>query len=338
MTAMNRTVAAVVLALAVPVAASLSVRQAEDSRKERHRADLRQGIAGRDAVLIGNSILQKGVDVRQLSRLTGRDITRLWRGGSASAWWYLAVKNIVLQAEPKPGLVVILFRDTFLTRPGYRVHGGHREELQLLATACEPELDKLAYGRSGNPLDTWLRRNWRLYGRRRDLRSGFEEALEARIERQFPHAEPGKFEDAAEDTFDERRMDSKLLQAALDAAEDPERDDVLDFGANIGESFLPLIIDMLQAADVPLVLVRMRRSPGKRADHDERLYSYLDDLRAYLADRDVPLIDFGPDERLVDAHYESGDHLSDTGMSRFTGMMAQGLSPFLDVKAQKAGM
>jgi len=237
MIAKMKCTAAVALALCVAAFATLQLRPVVDERGARFRDVLVQRISGRDAVLIGNSVLQKGVNVSQLCELTGKDITRVWSGGSASAWWYLAVKNVVLQADPKPGTAVIVFRDEYLTRPDYRVDGGYGDALQLLSAGYEPEVEKLAHGRGGGRLKRWLKRHWRLCRHRRDLRESFEEGLKRRIESLFPGIESGEFEEAADDLFDEDQLDERLLQDALDEAEEAGTVDVLDFDSRVDASF-----------------------------------------------------------------------------------------------------
>ena len=333
----TRVYVAVLVALCVPILATMCLRPSKDERREKYRDALLRRVSGRDAVLVGNSVLQKGVDVGRLRELTGRDITRIWHGGSASAWWYLAVKNIILQAENRPDIAVICFRDTFLTQPDYRIHGDYARVLKAMSMAYEPEVEALAYGRSGSRVQRWLERKWRLYRCRRDIREDGEDALERCVESLFPDIEPGEFEDSAEDVFNDDRLDPELFRMALDRAENPEEDTVFDFEANVQASFLPLIIDLLESGGVRLVLVRMRKNPGKNEEHDTRIHAYLDGLRTYLAERGVPLIDYGEDKRLPREMFGSGDHLTEEGMNVFTRMLAEGLGPYLDNSARVPG-
>jgi len=64
-------------------------------------------------VLLGNSIMDEGVDEKAFSKLTATQTIKIWDGGSASAWWYLALKNVIVEANHKPQIVLLFFRDHF---------------------------------------------------------------------------------------------------------------------------------------------------------------------------------------------------------------------------------
>ena len=85
-----------------------------------------------DILLIGNSYLAAAVEPDGLSRKTGRRCMILKRPGSASACWYLMLKNVLLPARHVPQAVVIYFRDNELTLPAFHTGGRAR------ATHLEP--------------------------------------------------------------------------------------------------------------------------------------------------------------------------------------------------------
>ena len=68
-------------------------------------------------VLVGDSALEKGVDPQALSAAIGMPAYAISIPGSTSPFWYVTVKNIILETEVKPKYVVIFFRDTILTVP-----------------------------------------------------------------------------------------------------------------------------------------------------------------------------------------------------------------------------
>src|SRR5512139_3672477 len=66
-------------------------------------------------VLLGDSMLTKGVDLQRFQERSGVPTYKLDIPGSSSALWYLVLKSNIVPANPAPRTVVILFRDTLLT-------------------------------------------------------------------------------------------------------------------------------------------------------------------------------------------------------------------------------
>ena len=105
-----------------PLGPSLTVRF-----KDGYKTDLIKSQA--DIAMIGDSILRYSVDPARFSELTGLKVFKLDIPGSASAAWYLAIKNVFAAVPHKPRYVLVTFRDTILTVPGYRVNGIQRDFL-----------------------------------------------------------------------------------------------------------------------------------------------------------------------------------------------------------------
>lgn len=119
--------------------------------------------------LIGDSVLQEGVDPQALSAALEVPAHSIAVPGSTSPFWYLILKNIVLQMDPPPPVVVVLFRDTILTLPNYHVNGGYVNELDQWAAAHEDLLIQRAYLNFMNPLEKWALTWLPLYGARQRL-------------------------------------------------------------------------------------------------------------------------------------------------------------------------
>jgi hypothetical protein len=94
-----------------------------------------------EVVLMGNSMLDEAVSRRQFEYLTGKRTLKLAKGGSASAAWYLTLKNAVFNAPTTPKMVVILFRDLYLTSPKKRVHSKYKAYIDDLSTRHEQKTD-----------------------------------------------------------------------------------------------------------------------------------------------------------------------------------------------------
>lgn len=291
-----------------------------------------------DVVLLGNSILREGIDEELLSRRTGRRCLEVARGGAASAWWYLALKNQVTAASHRVPWVVVVFRDHYLTEPAYRVDGRYRKAIDAMAGADEPLLDRLAY-RGGIDPATWLlARSLPLYQRRGELREAVEGAIKDALVGRALGLARGGTDAAIGRVFATEALDPERLGAAQAEAEAVTGDDAYDFAARVSRSFLPAMLDLAEQGGTRLVFVRARRrSDADGAAEPPELTRYVAALDAWLAARGVPLLDFSRDPRLVAAHYADGDHLGPDGRALFTEMLAEALAPHLDAPRQRAG-
>ena len=288
-----------------------------------------------DVVLIGNSILREGVDTEALSLRTGRRCLAVVRSGAASAWWYLALKNQVAAAAHPPELVVVVFRDHFLTEPEFRVAGKYRRALDALAGAEEPVLARLAYGEP--PAGGALERALPLYRRRAELREGLERAVKDAWVGRILGLAPGGVDAALERVFRREALDAERLGALQAESEAPAAPGVYAFPARVEHSFLPEIVEVARARGIRLVFVRAKRQRDLAAGAEPpELRAYLRDLEAWLGERGIPLLDFSRDPRLVEAHFADGDHLRPAGRAVFTELLGEALAPYLDPAAGSA--
>ena len=322
-------------ALAVVVAANLvagspgwvaverhpAIQPLHRERIERERPEL---------VLVGNSILREGVDVERLSALLGRPSLELARGGAASAWWYLALANVIAaSAHPVPAVVVV-FRDHMLTEPTYRVTGKYRQAIDQLAGAHEPVLDRLAYLGGMDPLTYALHRWVPLYRRRQPLRDAVETALKDRLVGRALGLGPGGADAAIERVFAPERLDPVAWGARQAEADAPADDSSYAFASRVSGSFLPEMVRVADARGIRLVFVRAKRRRDVQAGaQPPALRAYVAELERWLAERNLALIDFSDDPRLREEHFADGDHLGPAGRVVFTELLAERLSPLL---------
>lgn len=321
------------LALAVVVAANLAAWPGRIEVRRDPAIDLRDRerieAAHPELVLVGDSILRRGVDVEALSARTARPSLLVARGGAASAWWYLALKNQVVAADHRVPVALIVFRDHFLTEPGFRVTGKYAQALDAIAGAHEPVLDRLAYGRDAGLASLW-ERALPLYARRAELRAGVEGAVkDAWLGRALGLA-PGEVDAALSRVFRTEALDAERLGALQAESEAPAADAAYDFEARLPQSFLPELVAVAEERGTRLIFVRAKRrrdlEPGTEPP---QLGAYVHALETWLEARGIPLLDFSGDPRLVEAHYADGDHLAPAGRSVFTEMLAEALIPYL---------
>ena len=283
-----------------------------------------------DIVLLGDSTLQTGVDPVLLSERTGMNISKFDVQGSASAYCSLMLKNNIVKAQHPPGVVVIVFRDTILTAPGYRVHGGYFVQLDELAGKEEPLLLERSYLQFMNPLDGWAERFFPLYGARENIR----QETDGMIRYTLPGwlncgrdcVDGGLYE-----VFNTADMEPGQLQNAVAVAESYlYASSRLDFESQVDRSYLPEIIRLSKERGMRLILVRLKtRTLGDGSQPPESLERYLSSLADYLSAGQVPYLDYGADPRLQPRHFTDSLHLNADGKKVFTEMLAEGLNSLL---------
>jgi hypothetical protein len=106
-----------------------------------------------DIVLIGDSVLYTGVDQELLSTQLGMETYNIGERGTASAIWYLILKNVILKSAYKSRCVVIIFRGTMLTVLQFRTTGPYFSLLDNYSRGHEPLVTRLAFINHMNPLE-----------------------------------------------------------------------------------------------------------------------------------------------------------------------------------------
>ena len=96
---------------------------------------------------------------------------------------------------------------------------------------------------------------------------------------------------------------------------------------NMGPSRFTRIVRSQTPTSSPVISRSRPRSAGSES---AALRAYIEQLRAYLNQRGVPLIDFTTESRLGEDLYVDGDHLSRAGRAVFTALLADSLAPYLE--------
>lgn len=274
-------------------------------------------------VLLGDSTLGASLDAEVLARQIDRSMYSISIPGSASALWYLITKNNIAEADYKPEYLVVLFRDTILTAPGYRVHGSYFDLLDEYADHNEPLLMQNSYVGLMNPLEVMVERYFPLYVARADIRKNIDTHV-----RYFTPWLFGCDEKCTDQAFSEIFAGADLEPGALvDAIGVAESylytPDQLDFDAQLGRSYLPEIIRIANENNIKLVFVRVKVNTHA---FDPKLDAYISSLTDYLRANDAVLLDYGEDERLTRDLFLDTIHLNPKGQVVFTQMVADGLN------------
>jgi hypothetical protein len=284
-----------------------------------------------DIAIIGDSTMRYGVDLDMLSELTGKKITSIGVPGSSSAFWYLVIKNNLVLAEHRPDYVIIVFRDTLLTAPGFRVHGGYLVKMDEYAAQQEPVLLERAYLNQMGQIEKWAEQYFPLYGARNHIRK--------KIDSQIRYTSPGWLlgcnqqcvEDGMSKVFITADLEPGQLRDALASAEKylytPAQ---LDFQRQVNRSFLPEMIRLTKDRGIQLVVVRMKSEMKGAGNSDaSAIRQYVADLSEYLDEQGVIFLDYGRDPKFGSEYFKDAIHLNTQGKTLFTQTLAEGLNEVL---------
>jgi hypothetical protein len=289
-----------------------------------------------DILLIGNSYLAAAVEPDGLSRKTGRRCMILKRGGSASACWYLMLKNVLRPARHVPLAVVLYFRDNELTLPAFHTGGRARAtQIEPLSTTNENLLEQLAYRESDGRVLTVLKRLWPVVDQRERIKTNAELGLQRLVLSLFQKTDARSVGRIFNYVFADFRMNKELLsrrQLAEEMATAASRS-MFDFSEREPRSFLPSIIRLVREKGSRLILARHRcRYHAMGIPDAQPLREYMAQLRSYLAGRGIVMIDFSQESSIELKHFLLGDHF-DGELAGFNDMLSSRLLPLLPAGA-----
>jgi hypothetical protein len=252
-------------------------------------------------VIIGDSMAGVRVDPGHLSRMMGKSVAGLFHPGSPVAYWYLELKNFIIENQlTRVRGVIFFFRDDQLTT---------QVEISPLlldrvARDEEPTLDRIFVAR----------RLGRFADAHRMARAAYEYDrtrmwLEPRLTR-APLALAGSPDSLLGTINGEVFALDKLRRFA--ASDLPEsKAAMLDFDAQVDRSLLPEILRMGREHGIKLGFVRVQRRPtetGPPPQSDE-LTEYLNRLQKYLTENGAYYHDERGDPEQPLSVYADGDHL-----------------------------
>lgn len=279
-----------------------------------------------EIILMGDSTLVLGVDADLLAQQTDRSVYSIGIPGSASALWYLLLKNSIAESSYKPKYLLVVFRDTILTAPGYRVHGSYFDLVDEYARRNEPLLIQNSFVNLMNPLEIAAEKYFPLYVSRTNIRNNIDSQI-----RYFSPALFGCDGDCTDyamgDVFSGADLEPKALVDAVAAAESYlYTSDQMDFSTQLNRSYLPEMIRIAKENNIQIVFVRIKvQTVGTQIANSPAMFNYLASLTDYLANENIPLLDFGSDPRLTHNLFRDSIHLNEQGQIVFTKMIADEL-------------
>ena len=275
-------------------------------------------------VLIGDSTLIQGVDTTRLSEQLDIPLYSIGLPGSASTLWYLIIKNNVMTVPNPPKYLLIFFRNTMLTAPGYRVQGQYFGPIDEYS---RPKDDGLLIERAFvglmNPIERFAEAYIPIYAARWQLR----EQVESRIRYILPQiTRCGRkcVDDALSNIFADNILNVQELNAAISAADkNLYTRRALDFENQVNKSFLPEFVRLSQENNMQLVLINVKNLqftyPFPALD------DYMNNLKAYGRANNVIVLDFANDDRLSPELYADYLHLNQQGKIIFTEILTETL-------------
>jgi hypothetical protein len=286
----------------------------------------RDGIAAEQPqlVLLGDSMAEENVDTPALSEALGQTVYTISYPGSASALWYLSIKNNITQSPYKPKALIILFRDTTLTTPEYRVSA--LEEIDSLAGPDEQTLIQRAYIDFMNPLEKSAKKYFPLYGFSPEIRSGVDYLNRYLAPHFLLRCGKRCVDTGFLNIFSFRTMAAPAVNDPIGQAESIlYTDQALDFYGQVEHSFLPEMIRLCSENGIQLILVRGKTISFADIPEPAGLQGYIRDLQAYLTENGVLFADLEPDPRLDTSDYIDRFHVIPEARETYTQMMLDAL-------------
>jgi len=276
-------------------------------------------------VVIGDSVAASNIDPDLMTIQLKEPVMMITEFGGGSALFYLIIKNNIATAEYKPDVLVLMFRDTVLTSPGFRVRGSYFAVLDEYARRDDDLALKLAVLDQMSPLEKLAERYFPPYWARWDLRSILVfKTINSPLWFLFG-CDATCYESAMEERFDDEALEVDELTETMNSAEDFLYTDAnLDFEKQVERSFLPEIVRICKENNIQLVLLRTKIQRFSRENPEPAaLREYIEDLNAYAEENGVVLVDFAHDERLQPALFEDSHHLNEVGKRLFSEMLAE---------------
>lgn len=292
----------------------------------------RDGITAEEPqiILLGDSMVEENVDLPALSTALGRTIYRISHPGTASAMWYLSIKNNILLSAHRPQALVILFRDSTLTTPYYRVGGSYNGAIDILAGADEDLFIQLAYLNRMNPLEKTARQYFPLYVFGFQFRDSMDFVNRYALPRALLGCGKRCVDTAFLNAFSFRTTAAPTENDRIAKSESIlYTDEALDFSAQVGNSFLPEIIRMCRENGIPLILVRAKTINFVHIPKPSGLDDYIRELQEYLTNHGVRFTDLELDYRLGVEDFIDRFHVQPEARAAYTRMLAEALIPIL---------
>lgn len=285
-----------------------------------------------DIILIGDSVIHYGVDQQTLTKQLNIETYKIAIRGSASAVWYLILKNIVLPAKHHPKYIVIFFRDTELTLPAFLTTGSYFELLDDFASPHEPLVTELVFVNQMSPAERLAEQYIPLYSTRWKIRKQIDNHLRYGASATLLRCLEPCTDQALNSIFGKQGVDVVALnQAVEDSQKSLYTPAALNFDHQIEKSFLPPIIRLAQENNIGVIFVRTKNLIyPEYTSEPSALHTYINSLEKYLSQQEnIFFLDFAHDTKIQKSYFFDVLHFNTTGKITFTQILANKLMPLI---------
>ena len=274
-------------------------------------------------VFIGNSMLWSRIDDDHLTALLGgRPVHSIVNFGGLSGIHYLAFKYLLADSGIKPKRTFIFFRSTTLVNPQARTRGPYFNKLiRRISPGPDPVFQKIAYRQTTSPkirIADWLEQRFPVMRSQAFVREQLSRGA-AVLALPLGRAAADDLTAVKLRETVNARLGFGGLNAGADNGLDVEAEGLkdntnfLDFDGLVADSFLPAIIDLAAAQNLPLAFIRVQERPtaqGMPPDTQE-MKQFLAALQGYLKQQGAAFYDFTGDPAITLDMYALGDHIRD---------------------------
>jgi hypothetical protein len=274
-------------------------------------------------VLIGNSMLASRIDAKLLEDELGEPVGFLARNASASADWYLMLKNYVAAAGLDDCNVAIFYRETALTQPHLRA--SRRAALQSVSREDDPAVEAILRGR-GSSWQQRVRIAAFAWANPQAWRSSFRDAVN-----RVALGEHGAVAGVDKSEFEVQRINSVFAMDGLRRSDDepdsePRSLARFDFAANVERSFLPHMLDLADRKGFKLWFIQVNRrlrNDGRLRPTAPALDEYTRSLRTYVESRNAGLIDLRASRLVTPEMFGRRDHIAPDHREAYTRLFPE---------------
>ncbi|HSL45898.1 MAG TPA: hypothetical protein VK897_20870 [Anaerolineales bacterium] len=276
-------------------------------------------------LVFGDSVVGTNIDAALMTDQLGKRVSAISEPGAGSALLYLVMKNNIVKAESRPEALILVFRDTVLTSPGFRVHGSFFEVMDEYAGAEDDYVLRLAIRDQMSPMAKTAESYFPPYWGRWDLRAFIVTRFINFPVRALFQCNDDCVEESMSDIFGNQNFEPDQLNETINSAENfLYTDKNLDFETQVDRSFLPEIVRLCREHNIKLILVRTKTLRFSAQNPEPAaLIEYVNDLSAYTQKQDVILIDLAYDDQLDTSFFKDVHHLDQNGKEIFSEILSE---------------
>jgi len=282
-----------------------------------------------EVLLLGNSVINSGIDQLQFEQLTSRKTLKFGFPGTTSAYWYLLIKTNVVTTSSPPKYMLLFFLDNLLTAPDLGVNDTYLPMIDEITDDNDTVLLQKAYLNQLNPLEGYLDSHFPLFGERKTIKDKIDNRLKYTPPQLFQKCDKPCLDQTLDETFDAKNMlPLILMQSEVNPEEWSGKN--WDFKALVEKSFIPDMIQLTREKGIQFIFVREKNAKVMTlADESRDMRKYYQDMADYLKKEGVFLLDLAHDPALTVDMFRDEMHLNPAGRLVFTRLVAEGFLSLL---------